>query len=33
LGRELSRIIANVLDELDRWFSKSTAARRRARRR
>jgi len=33
IARELSRMIANVLDELDRWFSKSTASRRRARRR
>ena len=33
IARELSRIIANVLDELDRWFSKSTSSRRRAPRR
>jgi len=33
IARELSRMIANVLDELDRWFSKSTPSRRRARRR
>ena len=31
IARELARMIANVLDELDRWFSKSTASRRRAR--
>ena len=28
IARELSRIIANVLDELDRWFSKSKSSRR-----
>ena len=33
IARDLSRMIANVLDELDRWFSKSTASRRRAPRR
>jgi AcrR family transcriptional regulator len=33
IARELSRIIANVLDELDRWFSVSRASRRRAPRR
>jgi len=33
IARELSRMIANVLDELDRWFSKSTASRRPAPRR
>ncbi len=33
IARELARIIGNVLDELDRWFSVSTASRRRAPRR
>ena len=33
IARELSRIIANVLDELDRWFSVSTSSRRLASRR
>jgi len=33
IARELARMIANVLDELDRWFSKSTSSRRRAPRR
>ena len=28
IARELSRIIANVLDELDRWFGKSKSSRR-----
>lgn len=28
IARELSRIIGNVLDELDRWFSVSTSSRR-----
>jgi len=33
IARELSRMIANVLDELDRWFSKSRSSRRLASRR
>ena len=33
IARELARMIASVLDELDRWFSKSTSSRRRASRR
>jgi AcrR family transcriptional regulator len=33
IARELSRTIANVLDELDRWFSASTTSRRLAPRR